>query len=68
MIERMLGQLADIGVPRAYVITRPEWEEPLQRAVERAGVPERPSGPPRARAGTSREIARDRARAAAAAW
>jgi hypothetical protein len=35
---RLLEQLADIGIPTTYVITRPEWEEPLQRAVERTGI------------------------------
>lgn len=38
LLERLVAQLAEIGVPRAYVITRPEWEESLREAVERLGA------------------------------
>jgi hypothetical protein len=38
LVARLLRQLEAIGVPRAYVLTRPEWEECVREAVERAGV------------------------------
>ena len=38
VLGRLLSQLAEIGVPRAYVITRPEWEEALRGAVEALGL------------------------------
>jgi hypothetical protein len=38
LVGRLLGQLAGIGVPRSYVITRPDWEDALREAIERAGV------------------------------
>jgi hypothetical protein len=38
LLERLLDQLGQIGVPRAYVITRPEWEGALRSATEAAGM------------------------------
>jgi hypothetical protein len=38
VLGRLLGQLADIGVPKCHVITRPEWEEAIRQAVERSGA------------------------------
>lgn len=38
VLERLLGQLAEIGVPHAHVITRPEWEESVRSSVERLGL------------------------------
>lgn len=38
LIGRLLEQVAQIGVPRAYVVTRPEWEEPLRSLVEAVGI------------------------------
>jgi phosphatidylglycerophosphate synthase len=38
VVERLLAQLADLGIPRVHVIGRPGWEEQLERCAERAGV------------------------------
>src|SRR4051794_5933843 len=38
LVERLLAQLAEIGVPHGHVLTRPEWEDPIRRAAERLGV------------------------------
>jgi hypothetical protein len=38
LAARLLDQLGQIGVPRAYVITRPEWEGALRSAVDAAAV------------------------------
>ena len=38
LVGRLLVQLADIGVPKSYVITRPDWEDTLREAIERAGA------------------------------
>ena len=37
LLERLVEQLRQIGIPRAYVITRPQWEDTLRAAVEAAG-------------------------------
>jgi Family of unknown function (DUF5941)/CDP-alcohol phosphatidyltransferase len=33
LLARLLGQLADLGVPRAVVITRPAWEQDVRTAL-----------------------------------
>ncbi len=38
LVGRLLRQLADMGVPKSYVITRPEWEDALRAAIELAGA------------------------------
>jgi hypothetical protein len=38
LVGRLLRQLADIGVPKAYVITRPEWEQALRAAIDQVGA------------------------------
>ncbi|MEA2387164.1 MAG: hypothetical protein QOJ22_1338 [Thermoleophilaceae bacterium] len=37
LLERLAEQLRQIGIPRAFVITRPEWEDRLRAVVEDAG-------------------------------
>src|SRR5439155_16989288 len=39
VLGRLLAQLADVGVSRAHVITRPGWEPALQAALEVAVLP-----------------------------
>ena len=39
VLGRLLQQLAEIGVPKCHVITRPEWEETIRGAAERSGAP-----------------------------
>ena len=39
LVGRLLRQLADMGVPNAYVITRPEWEDALRGAIDQSGAP-----------------------------
>ena len=39
LVGRLLRQLADIGVPNAYVITRPGVEDALRGAIEACGAP-----------------------------
>jgi CDP-alcohol phosphatidyltransferase-like enzyme len=34
VLQRLLSQLADLGVPSAHVITRPGWEEVLRPSLE----------------------------------
>jgi hypothetical protein len=36
LLDRLLGQLAELGVPRFVVITRPPWEADVRAALERA--------------------------------
>ena len=38
LLERLVDQLRQIGIPRAHVITRPEWEDRVRGAVEAAGA------------------------------
>jgi hypothetical protein len=38
LLERLVEQLRQIGIPRAEVITRPEWEDQLRAAVQAAGA------------------------------
>src|SRR5688500_468043 len=38
LLGRLVRQVADIGVPKCHVVTRPEWEEAIRDAVERSGA------------------------------
>jgi hypothetical protein len=38
LLGRLLQQLADIGIPKCHVITRPEWEEAIRDAAEHSGA------------------------------
>ncbi|MGH2837741.1 MAG: CDP-alcohol phosphatidyltransferase family protein [Thermoleophilaceae bacterium] len=39
LVGQLLRQLVAMGVPKAYVITRPEWEDALRAAIDQAGAP-----------------------------
>jgi hypothetical protein len=54
LLERLVEQLRQIGIPRAYVITRPEWEDRLRGVVEAAG----PGATLHTSAGLSEDLAR----------
>ena len=62
LVGRLLRQLADIGVPNAYVITRPDWEDALRGAIEACGAPAtlQVSAGPSQDLAVAAEIARER--------